>query len=427
MASTITRRFRHFFPELYRAIARPDTADCSRLLNGAAGARCSELLSTTTRRRLGAFFTPSSLADKATASLSVTDWDGTTVFDPACGAGDLLLPVARHLRTAHTVSATLALWNEVLLGHDISPEFVHAARLRLVLLARLRGARLDAAPATLAPLLTNIRVCDSLRSDVSWGISTHIIMNPPFCRLTLSGDHRWRRGTVNAAALFLHRAASLARPGTQIVAILPEVLRTGSSYRAWRVDLNRHILDSRTLSLGTFSREADVDVFLNTMYACRPSASTQAGATTQGRHQVGAHFHVSVGAVVPHRHRPQGPTVAYLHARNASPWSTIRRINERRSFQGTLATPPFVAIRRTSRPGQGRRAVATLVLGQRRVAVENHLIVARPTNGSTTKCEQLMALLASDKSDRHLNRRIRCRHLTVGSITSLPWSPSSSL
>jgi hypothetical protein len=130
---------------------------------------------------------------------------------------------------------------------------------------------------------------------------------------------------------------------------------------------------------------------------------------------------VNVGAVVPHRHPRTGNEYAYLHAGNATAWGQISRIGERRKFSGRTFVPPFVAVRRTSRPGDPYRAVATLILGERRVAVENHLLVLTPRRGSIPLCVELIKVLKLAATTSFLDRRMRCRHLTVSSVSSVPW------
>ena len=136
---------------------------------------------------------------------------------------------------------------------------------------------------------------------------------------------------------------------------------------------------------------------------------------------VGDKFIVSVGAVVPHRDKKKGPEFAYLHAGNTQAWSEIQRIAEKRKFDRRTFTPPFVVVRRTSRPGDNHRAVATLVLGSRQVAVENHLLVLSPRRGGVALCRALVKLLRSSETTEFLNGTMRCRHLTTASVSSLPW------
>lgn len=416
-----TRAYRSFLDELQSALANDPVAVAGPLLNGRAGVRCHQLIAETARQRLGAFFTPSDTALSLAALLTVRRWADTVVLDPACGAGDLLLPIARRLPIRTTASRTLMLWNEHLRGCDVSTEFVRAAKLRMVLLAVTRGARMDGRPDELTTHLTNLRVADGLRACSVYKQCTHIVMNPPYSRVPPSTGVAWRQGQVTAAALFVERAARLSCEGTEILAILPEVLRTGTSYVAWRAHIATMASTDRLRSIGLFSPMADVDVFIQRL---RRRPSPIVATLTRDRtadNSVGKHFAIKVGPLVPHRHSKTGARRAFLHAGNASPWADIRRIDEQRRFEGTLFDPPFVVIRRTSRPGDPNRATASLVLGRRKVAVENHLVVAIPLSGGVPICRRLVQLLSSPQTDARLDRVMRCRHLTVESIKSIPW------
>jgi hypothetical protein len=83
--------------------------------------------------------------------------------------------------------------------------------------------------------------------------------------------------------------------------------------------------------------------------------------------------------------------------------------------------PPFVAIRRTSRPGDRHRAIGTLITALQPVAVENHLIALRPKDGTVKACRELLYSLKDDRTTHWLDERIRCRHLTVAALNELPW------
>jgi hypothetical protein len=419
MTIATTRRFRHFVDELRVAIG--ERRDAAQLLDGRAGARCLELVGPRSVQRLGAFFTPTALSRRLVDSLRVSAWRDVVVLDPACGAGDLLLPVARRLKVTSSATATLRGWNKQLFGLDLSPEFVEAARWRLLLLSIRRGSTLDDTPKRLVGFLTNVKVGDGLHGDKPYSRATHIVMNPPYGRVAAPADTPWKTGQLTAAALFMDMAVRSCKPGTTIVGLLPEVLRTGSNYAEWRAHVSRLARMESPRSVGLFSPEADVDVFVQRVVT-RPRPSVQGKRTKRAAGTMGNAFEIRVGTVVPHRDKEDGEAVAYLHAGNAAPWGRITRIAERRRYDGRLFRPPFVAIRRTSRPGDSHRAVASLVVGKRPVAVENHLIVLRPRKGGQKQCQRLVVRLRSSRVNSLIDRRIRCRHLTVGSVASLPWS-----
>lgn len=414
-----TKRYSKFIVELRDAFSPKSSGDIAPLLDGRAGARCLDLVGEPSIRRLGAFFTPTGVATRLVNEFPTLDWSTAVVLDPACGAADLLLAIARKLPVKRTASSTLRAWNGHLIGCDVSPEFIEAARLRLALLAVERGANLDDSATNLAALLTNLHVANGLLATDEYDACSHVLMNPPYGRVE-SRQLEWRGGLVTAAALFVERAVRLCRSGTEIVALLPEVLRTGSSYQHWRRHVERLAPSAGTHSLGRFSDQADVDVFIQRFTKRERPARvdlSQAPAILT----VGDKFTVSVGSVVPHRDALKGPAFAFLHAGNAPAWSDVSRIGERRRFEGRVFKPPFVVVRRTSRPGDTDRAVATLVLGDRRVAVENHLLVLKPKRGGVAICRELVKILRTSTINDVLDSTMRCRHLTTASVSSLPW------
>jgi hypothetical protein len=90
--------------------------------------------------------------------------------------------------------------------------------------------------------------------------------------------------------------------------------------------------------------------------------------------RLGDRFAVRIGSVVDYRDRHEGGEHPFIHSRDLPRWGTLSRISRTRRFAGRLVEPPFVAVRRTSRPGDAHRAIGTLVLGESPVAVENHVI-----------------------------------------------------
>lgn len=136
---------------------------------------------------------------------------------------------------------------------------------------------------------------------------------------------------------------------------------------------------------------------------------------------MGDYFQVRVGSVVPHRHKLEGPLYPYIHAHQLPSWQSVEEIAESRNFSGTTFDPPFVVVRRTSRPGDKFRAIGTIITGKDPVAVENHLIVLKPSSNSLEDCFQLMEVLRHPQTNDWLNERIRCRHLTVTAMRNLPW------
>lgn len=396
-------------------------------LNGEPWKRLRESTDLEKLRKQGAFFTSRRLAHLAielplSQGIVTSDLIG---FDPACGAGDLLLTIARHLGRRTTLSETLEYWERHLVGIDKSPQFVRLTKIRLALLALHLGASPRVRKSfDLSRFFPEIKSGNSLKSTTEFRRANFVALNPPFFLTKASRDCAWGNGRITAAAQFMEYAVMNSREGSRLVGILPEVLRTGSSYQRWRTVIENHTNGGVVRHLGLFDNNADVHVFVLSATKLPRSRISQridwwrrSAVLTSTVNDL---FEVHVGSVVPHRHRKVGPVRPYLHARSATPWERIDRIEETRKFRGTTFQAPFVAIRRTSRPEDRNRAVATLIAMPGEIAVENHLIVCKPKSGTITDCKRLMRQLRQATTDRFLNERIRCRHLTVSAVREIP-------
>ena len=399
---------------------RRRTAEC---LDGEPGHVLRREEKDVSLRQQGAYFTGTRMAARVANPLSVGSDSLREYFDPACGVGDLLLAIARKLPVGDVLESTIANWGERLAGFDISPEFVRATKARLVLLAAKRcRARPSDASVALSSAFPKIVEADFLLRSERTRLADAVVMNPPFGYMNAPDDCIWARGRVNAAAVFAERVMRNSLAGTRIAAILPDVLRSGSRYRRWRHLVGGLGLIRGERPLGVFDRWADVDVYLLDYRVHRDETLRSVGAPEAGRSAgVGKRFKVLVGPVVPHRHAEVGSRVPYIHARSLPAWGECAHIEESRRFDGRLFHPPFVVVRRTSRPDDRKRAVASLVLADQPVAVENHLLVLLPKDGTTSTCRNLMLRLRSDKTDDWINRRLRCRHLTTAVLTDMPW------
>lgn len=395
------------------------------ILDGQPAARLRDAIPLAARRDGGAFFTGSRLARRLVNQGLGEISSDTLIADIGCGAGDLLLASARKLPLAADLPETLRLWSSRLMGFDIRPEFVRAAKARLTLLAIDRGHRFwkKNVPAA-SDCFNMVRQQDFLSCPDAIADASHIVINPPYTQMMAPADCAWANNKVSAAAVFTDACVSHASPGTQVAAILPDVLRSGSNYEKWRNHIESQSQELRITTFGQFDKWTDIHVFLLTLSKSKTPNSHKTHWWKSVKHpkngKVGDYFDVHVGPVVPHRHAHKGSSTAYLRAKPLPRWTMVKRITERRRFDGTLFQPPFVAVRRTSRPGD-KRAVSTIILGKRQVAVENHLIVLLPKNNKLSECKNLLRVLKSRKTDQWLNNRIRCRHLTVRSLNELPW------
>jgi len=395
-------------------------------LNGQASLELRRVISLKTRRRFGAFFTGSELAAQLIARCSQFN-ERSIVHDPSLGMGDLLLATARKLQLGSTLNGTLMLWGRQLTGTDIHPEFVEGAKARLVILAQQRHGLNSPSVVSMTGLFPRICVADGLTRHQAFAQATHLALNPPFVLTDAPDGCNWAGGRITAAASFVVTALERASQGAELVAILPDVLRSGSFTEKWRKKIEELATVQLVEPYGIFDESADVDVFLfRCIRRAKDSAdksvpwssvSTQTGAT------IGDYFNVHVGRVVPHRDPEKGKRHPYIHARCVPIWETMRKFEHFRRHEGLVYEPPFVVIRRTSRPGHPYRAAATIIAGDLPVAVENHLIVCEPKDRKLATAEALMRQLKSNAVNEHLDARIRCRHLTVGAVSGIPFNP----
>jgi N-6 DNA Methylase len=398
-------------------------------LDGQAGRELRRLIPLDDLRATGTFFTNSGLAARVAERVLPTLGKGSKILDPACGAGDLLLACAKGLAAGRGFRDTLDRWGRVLLGRDLQPEFVAAARVRLALAALKRGmkprgggeiAHLDA--------LAEIKEGCGRTDCKAIGRATHIVINPPFNLIPAPPACEWTSGGVSAAAVFLDECLQSVAPGARVVAILPDVLRSGERYSRWRRRITQRARLESVDLFGQFDRWADIDVFLLELLVTSEPVTSAANweyPTAAKGQTLGDRFEVSVGPLVPFRHAARGPWCRYIHARGIPAWGVVEAVVESRRFKGRTHSPPFTVVRRTSRVGDKHRAVATVICGSSPVAVENHLLVLKPKDGRTETCRNLLLVLQRPEIDAWLNQRIRCRHLTVNAIREIPLPETS--
>jgi N-6 DNA Methylase len=389
------------------------------VLNGEVARELRGRVTIGARRAAGAFFTGAALSQRLVRSSDLSDV--RVVCDPALGTGDLLLAAARHLPTSRSVAETLARWGHVLHGTDVQETFVRAARIRLAILAMSRlQARCRIDEWRLSRLLPHLKVADGQEEPIP--AKALILLNPPYGTIAAPAGCLWGSGGVSRAAAFSAGILERCPDGTRIAAILPDVLRSGSRSARWRAHVESLIQVESADPVGQFDEWADVDVFVLRGVAGAASGLPQ-WIPAVGRDTVGTRFDVHVGPVVPHRDLETGPYVPYLAAsdvpRDGAMTTTDAPL---RRFAKTTFEPPFVVVRRTSRPqGTGRRAVATVIEGAGSVAVENHLLVCKPRGRSIEECRDLQRALHTGGTDAWLDERIRCRHLTVAALAEVPW------
>jgi hypothetical protein len=402
---------------------RPDQVRIELALDGEPGRELRRHYALTDLRASGTFLTGSKLANTL-ASRTMPSTSGKAVFcDPACGAGDLLVAVARYLPLARNLEMTLADWGGRLAGFDLQPLLVRAAKTRLALLAICRGVRRGSKNGLdLDQLFPHISVCDG---TTPWQLPQGplcVLLNPPFTRVTSPPGCRWAAGSVSQAALFIEACLRQTVRPLQIHAILPDVLRTGSRYERWRKFVSQTASVGDVARLGVFDPCTDVDVFTARFEVPGGKSASDWGAplkTANGT--VSDQFEIRVGSIVSYRHQHEGPWLPFAQARALPRWRRVMDLSQRIRSKERSFRPPFVLVRRTSRPGDRFRAVGTIVTGDQNVAVENHLLVVLPKDRTLRSCQALLAVLQHPASSDWLNQRICCRHLTVSALREVPW------
>ncbi|MDD2720712.1 MAG: hypothetical protein PHH47_05320 [Gallionella sp.] len=405
-----------------------DRQRLSRFLNGETGAELRRCVPLADRQSIGAFFTGESLRSRAIGPRLNGRVSGT-IWDPACGAGDLLLGYGEKLPIYPDIGQTLIDWGKRIGGNDTEEIFLRAAKARLVLAAYSRGARKIATTKlklSLDEVFPLLQCENSLEASLGFE-PTEIVLNPPFVSIKAPERCEWGSGNISAAAQFVDSCLKVAKSGSRIIAILPDVLRAGSRYGHWRKYIQEFAAIERVDVYGSFDPQADVDVFILELKVREARLTSTGSEEPWGvRHKPSSkkladYCTVAVGAVVPHRDKEIGLEYAYLHSRDAPPWERINSLSSRRKFAGTTFQPPFVVIRRTSSPSDKFRALGTLVNCSEPVAVENHLLICKPHDGTVKTCKAILETLKSPATNEWLNSRIRCRHLTVGAVRDIPW------
>jgi hypothetical protein len=394
-------------------------------LNGQASLKLRQVIPLKKRRLVGAFFTSSELAARVITRCSKFD-KHSIIHDPSLGMGDLLLATAQKLPLGRTLNETLKQWGLQLTGTDIHHEFVEGAKTRLVILAQQRHGLKSHDVNSIAHLFPGIRVADGLAQYKMFARATHLMLNPPFGLTDAPDKCEWAGGRITAAANFVITALERAKPNTELIAILPDVLRSGSFTEHWRKRVEELASVDLVEPYGIFDESADVDVFILRVRR-RPKNSVAksiswTSAPVRSSSTVADFFDVHVGRVVPHRDPKLGKWHPYIHARSVPTWKIMREFDASRRHQGKVYAPPFVAIRRTSRPGHPYRATASIIAGKRSIAVENHLIVCEPKDKTLVMCKKLMCQLKTKVVNEFLDNRIRCRHLTVGVIREISFT-----
>lgn len=392
------------------------------LMNGHATDFVYNTLSLSDRRLHGVFFSGPSWAKRILSGQKMGQW--RRFIDPSVGVGDLLIEVCSSLPLKGSVHKTIEDWSKRLVAIDLRKSFLDITWLRIQALAVHRHSieKGQAVDFVFRELPESFIVGDALTINLDLRQHDCVVMNPPYQRIVAPALSFVGKGKRSAAAIHLEHILLQAPPGVGVFALVPDVLRSGSSYERFRKELRRIADVSSFDPFGAFGIQADIDVAILAAVT-RKSTSEKKSAekeTIQAK-KVGDFFDVSVGPVVPHRTPITGQRYGYLTAKNAVVGKEISSPVEFANYACRLERGPLVIVRRTSSPSDKKRARSTLVTFSKELLVENHLLILKPKDKKISTCRALLRVLEDQSSDVWLNDFIRCRHLTVGSLKQLPW------
>ena len=392
-------------------------------MNGGANVAAFALIDQQVRKNFGIFFSGHELADLVASKVATRISAGASVIDPTCGAGDLLIACARHYKKQVDFDTTLALWDLKLAGIDLHEAFVSTTKSRLRLLATESYLPKSIRSNLGTTEFKNLVVSDALQNLDLISNYDLVVSNPPYGSIASPPDITWSKGKIQTASLFMDRILRNAKTGQEIVAVLPDVLRSGTRYSKWRewIAHNAKILSIEIV--GKFDKTTDVDVFVIHLRAQQNQREkwqkTNKSRRNDCRVKLECLFNVRVGPLVPHRDLETGPMRKYIDCSQTKDKSEVDP-SQMRAFNGTPYKGPFVVIRRTSSPDDSNRLVTSIVVATSLVLVENHLIIVQPIDGKMSSCRRLLEKLKDKSVTEWINQRIRCRHLTVSSIKELP-------
>ena len=389
-------------------------------VDGKASEELRSLIPIETRRQYGAFFTHSTLAKRVFSKLKPAIDEASVVYDPTCGAGNLLIAFSDYIRKNKIKSANTT----YLLGTDLHQSFIDAAELRIQMNFLLKEQT-----KTVVQNGQDFKLCkaDGLSDNQYYKTATHIIVNPPFNQIIASEKVEWAQGKISAAALFLDKIIQYTSPGTSIIAILPDVLRSGSRYVKWRKMIQENCTIVKKVLFEQFDKYTDVDVYAvhlvkKTSAISETKKSLQEASTiTAKKNQTLKYlFEICVGPVIDNRDKKDGIEKPYLVSKGLIGWSTVTAILKSRQYLGKSFQTPFVVIKRISRMSDNDRAVAVIIDTPESVYVDNHLIILIPKSGRIRECRKAINLLRDQRTNDWLNKQIRCRHLTVSIVANIP-------
>ncbi len=373
-------------------------------------------------RAHGTYFTDDAVSDSLLRGVS--DFNGS-VYDPAAGCGDLILRYLEHMPLQGSFDQQIRTVSRRIFACEIDASFVCLMRLRIWLYLFLRNyghvkisdIKLPSA-ACLGRIFPGIVVGDGLKSS-ALRTPDLVLMNPPFQKVCVGDQCAWASGHVSLAAVFL--ASILKRfPDSRLLAILPDVIRSGTRYSRLRSLVG--LADYAWSIVGRFDSKTDVDVFTVDFGRKAKPPSTALDVLT-ARHPVSSFFEVHVGSVVLFRDDNVGQDRQFLCAESVPAGRVIRTVGRRLKNSHAPVKGPIVVVRRTSSPSDRIRCVSSFIDSTSEFHVDNHLIWLKPKLDKDARlaCRQLHSYFQSEECTDLVNDLIRCRHLTVRVVASLPY------
>jgi hypothetical protein len=392
------------------------------LTNGHATKFVYDILSANDRKKDGIFFSGSSWASKLFSKLDISKWQ--RFIDPSVGTGDLLLEICKTIPLKNNLDDTLDDWADRLIAIDLRKSFLEIAWMRIQAMAMYRHKSEHAQEFRwrFRSLPPTFSVGDTLRTKLDLQPNDCVIMNPPYQRILAPNGFFTGTGKRSAAALHLEHVIKQAPSGVGVYALIPDVLRSGSSYARFRkeVSIRSNVLSFE--SFGAFGVHADVDVaILVAIVGANEKLEQVSIEAGEKASVVGDFFEISVGTVVPHRTPKHGALHGFLTAKNVAIASEVEQPADFANYTSRKNKGPFVVVRRTSSPSDRIRAKASLIVPREEFLVENHLLVLTPRDSSVHTCRRLLSILNDTSTNNWLNAYIRCRHLTVNAMKLLPW------
>jgi type I restriction enzyme M protein len=254
------------------------------------GEAYEEIVSVTSRRDQGAFFTPRNVCDMAVGMLFATYQPARrlelTILDPACGTGGFLRAALLGLKEVITEQATLKWRNNPskasqdiadrlrktcdsnLFGIDKLPELVQAAQMNLAMHGD-GSSNIIHANSLLSPGEWEQSGSANVYKKLKLNSFDLVVTNPPFgSRLPVDDPHvlsqfelstfesRNPRSSLPPERLFVERCLRFLHPGGRMAIVLPDSILSNPGLvfiRRWLL-LNAYVIASVDLPRETFAK-----------------------------------------------------------------------------------------------------------------------------------------------------------------------------